>query len=275
MQLNLKKEITSVWSFPDRGKWATHTSNFRGNFAPQIPRNVIERYSNTSDIVLDPTVGGGTTGIECRLTGRNFIGFDINPKFVKLANKAMDFTLPEVLDEPYYSIKVGDLTKLTEIQDNSIDLIITHPPYANIIRYSNGEITGDLSNISSIEKFCRIFRKGINHLYRVLKPNHYCAILIGDLRKRKHYIPLSFYIMENFLDAGFALKEDVIKIQHNCKTTPYWQKQTEKYNFLLIMHEHLFIFRKPDLLENLSNIKFSTNYIKSAKDKISPEKETR
>ncbi|MFW6017172.1 MAG: site-specific DNA-methyltransferase, partial [bacterium] len=37
---NFKKEITTVWTFPKRGEWKTHNSKYRGNFAPQIPRNL-------------------------------------------------------------------------------------------------------------------------------------------------------------------------------------------------------------------------------------------
>jgi hypothetical protein len=50
--------------------------------------------------------------------------------------------------------------------------------------------------------------------------------------------------MERFLKVGFALKEDIVKVQHNCKATWFWVKKSKDYNFLLIMHEHLFIFKK-------------------------------
>ena len=67
-------------------------------------------------------------------------------------------------------------------------------------------------------------------------------MLIGDTRRRRHYVPLAFSVMNRFLKAGFILKEDVIKVQHNCSTTRYWSAQAK--DFLLIMHEHLFVFRK-------------------------------
>ena len=250
--MNIKKEITTVWSFPKRGNWATHNPKYRGNFAPQVPRNIILRYSKIGDTVLDPMVGGGTTGIECKITGRNFIGRDINPDVVKIARKGMNFKKSDEIPKSAYSLKVGNIKNLKDIKDNSIDLIITHPPYLNIIKYSEGKIEEDLSNISSVNKFCNEFEKGIIELYRVLKPNHYCAILIGDTRRRTHFVPLAYNVMNRFLKNNFILKEDIIKVQHNCKTTPYWEKQTDKYNFLLIMHEHLFVFRKPSLKEDLS-----------------------
>ena len=251
--INFKKDITTVWSFPDRGKWKTHSGNYRGNFAPQIPRNLILRYSQEGDTVLDPMVGSGTTLIETKILNRRGMGLDINPAAVEITKKNLEF-------EGNYKykqyVKTGDIRNLSVISDSSIDLIITHPPYLNIIKYSKG-IDGDLSNISGVKKFCDELEKGVKELYRVLKEDKYCGILIGDTRKSRHYVPLSFYVMNLFLKNGFILKEDIIKVQHNCKSTPYWERQVEKYNFYLIMHEHLFVFRKPKKDEDLSRIRYS------------------
>jgi len=52
--------------------------------------------------------------------------------------------------------------------------------------------------------------------------------------------------MKVFQETGFLLKEIVIKEQHNCKSTPKWISKSSQYNFLLIAHEYLFIFQKPD-----------------------------
>src|SRR5208283_2581383 len=119
-------------------------------------------------------------------------------------------------------------------------LIITHPPYLDIIKY-NPENENDLSNIHSIEKFIEEMKKVAKESYRVLKPGKFCAILIGDTRRSGMYISLSTSVMQAFIEAGFKLKEDVIKQQWNCRATPFWTSQSKKYNFLLIMHEHLFI----------------------------------
>jgi len=246
-----EKELTTVWSFPERGNWSTHNPKFRGNFAPQIARNIILKYSKEGD--LDPMVGGGTTLIEAKLLNRKSIGFDINSEAIEITKKNLNFNGNAF--EP--KVEIGDARNLKGIEDNIIDLILTHPPYANIIKYSNGKIKEDLSNISSPKKFCDEFGRAISEFYRVLKPDCYCAILIGDTRKSRHYVPLSYMVMERFLKAGFVLREDIIKVQHNCESTPYWRMQAEKYNIYLIMHEHLFVFRKPKSDEDFSRIKYS------------------
>lgn len=250
----IDEEITSVWSFPNRGEWSTHSGDYRGNFAPQVARNVILKYSKKDDLVLDPMCGGGTSLIEAKLLKRHSLGFDINPKAVRITKEKLNFN-DKCRFHP--KVKVGDVRYLDDIENKSIDLIITHPPYLDIIKYSKGEIKGDLSNISNVNVFIKRFSQGIKELFRVLKGNSYCAILIGDTRKGGHYVPLSYYVMEKFLKNGFVMKEDIIKIQHNCNSSSYWKKKVKQYNFHLIMHEHLFVFRKPKTNENLDRIKYS------------------
>ena len=235
---NFELETNTVWAFPNRGKWATHDAKYRGNWSPYIPRNVILRYSSEGDTVLDQFVGGGTTAVEAKLTGRNFIGFDINPAAVELTKKKLDF---EYNTSAEISVKLGDARKL-ELSDDSIDLICTHPPYADIINYSDG-IDGDLS-LLSIKPFLAEMGIVAAECYRVLKKDKFCAILMGDTRKKGMVQPLAFETMKLFEFAGFKLKEIIIKEQHNCKATGYWKTNSIKYNFLLLAHEYLFVFKK-------------------------------
>ncbi|HXX56703.1 MAG TPA: DNA methyltransferase [Thermodesulfovibrionales bacterium] len=238
---NFDLECTTVWSFPKRGNWATHRSDYRGNWSPQVARNLILRYSTEGDLVLDPMVGSGTTLVACKLTGRKGVGIDINPEAIRITEERLNF---DHLSKEKQKCYVGDARNLDPMENNSVDLIITHPPYADIIKYSEGRIKEDLSNIHSIDTFCAEIEKVAQECYRVLKPDKFCAILIGDTRRKKFYIPLAYKVMEIFMKAGFVLKEDIIKVQHNCRATGFWVKKSKLYNFLLIMHEHLFVFQK-------------------------------
>ncbi|MEM3650301.1 MAG: DNA methyltransferase [Candidatus Jordarchaeaceae archaeon] len=140
---NFVPETTTVWSFPNRGNWATHKGDFRGNFAPQIPRNLILKYSKIGETVLDPMCGSGTTLIECKLLERNGIGVDINYEYVILTRDRLHFDLDSPNKETWQRTFVGDARNLNLIQSESVDLIVTHPPYASIIPYSS-EVEGDL-----------------------------------------------------------------------------------------------------------------------------------
>ncbi|HJK69183.1 MAG TPA: DNA methyltransferase [Methanocorpusculum sp.] len=236
---NFELECNTVWSFPNRGKWATHDAAYRGNWSPYIPRNIILRYSKEGDRVLDQFVGGGTTLVEAKLLGRVGIGVDINQTAIDITTQHLDF---EVEGNNNTELYCGDARNLDFLDDESIDLIATHPPYANIIHYSEG-IAGDLSHLK-IPQFLNEMKSVARECFRVLKEGKYCAILIGDTRKKGHVVPLGFKVMQVFLQEGFVLKEIIIKEQHNCKATGFWRTNSTKYNFLLLAHEYLFVFHK-------------------------------
>lgn len=236
---NFELEMTSVWSFPQRGDWATHDAKYRGNWSPYIPRNIILRYSQEADLILDQFAGGGTTLVEAKLLNRNIIGMDINEIALNRCHEKCNFTRE---NSGQVSIVKGDARNLSNIPNDSIDLICTHPPYANIIQYSS-DIDGDLSHFN-VPVFIKEMDQVATESYRVLKKNKFCAILMGDTRQKGHVIPLGFEIKKVFERAGFKTKEIIIKEQHNCKATGYWKTNSIKYNFLLLAHEYLFVFRK-------------------------------
>ena len=265
---DFKQEQSTVWSFKKRGNWATHSGEYRGNWSPYIPRNVILKYSSIGELVLDYFCGAGTTAVECKLLGRRCIGIDINEKAIELAKKNVNFNIdPQQLSlinnktslkiyEP--ELSVGDARDLSFLKDNSVDLICAHPPYANIIHYTDSK-EGDLS-FFDLDDFLKEMSKVARESFRVLKPGRQCAILIGDTRREKHVIPLGFKLINVYLNAGFKLRELVIKRQHNCKTTGFWYENSIKYNFLLLAHEYLPIFEKPKATGLLNTKERGLNY---------------
>lgn len=236
---DFEMETNTVWSFPNRGKWATHDAKYRGNWSPYIPRNLILRYSQEGDLILDQFAGGGTTLVEAKLLNRDIIGVDVNPASLARCEEKCDFER-ENCGKVY--LHQSDARNLDFISDEEIDFICTHPPYANIIQYSD-DIENDLSHLK-VPDFLNEMEKVAAESYRVLKNGKFCAILMGDTRQKGCMIPMSFEVMKIFQNAGFTLKELIIKEQHNCKATGFWKTNSVKYNFLLIAHEYLFVFRK-------------------------------
>ena len=229
---------------------------------------------------LDPMCGSGTTLIECKLLGRNGIGVDINQGAIMVTRdrigfeyKPLDSNFPSVSVQTY----IGDARELDLIADETVDLVATHPPYANIISYSSKkkQVPGDLSFAHSLIGYVEGMKEIAKESYRVLRPGRFCAVLIGDTRKHRHHVPISFMIMQGFLEAGFILREDIMKYQWKTKATrerwlglskvaeEQWvdiDKQTKKgryTDFLLLSYEHLFIFRKPEKDEDLNALKTS------------------
>ena len=173
----------------------------------------------------------------------------------------------------------GDARNLNIIEDEAIDLIATHPPYANIISYSSRKkkVQGDLSFARSLQGYLGEIREIAKESFRVLKPGRFCCILIGDTRRHRHHVPIAFRVMQGFLEVGFILREDIMKHQWRTKSTrerwvglskvaeECWVDIDKKgrkgryTDFFLLAHEHLFVFRKPEMEENLSIFKASIN----------------
>ncbi len=202
-----------------------------------MPRNLILRYSNPGEWVLDQFMGSGTTLVEAKLLNRNAVGVDINPQSVSISETNLQF---QCETNSRIFVKEGDATNLDFIKDGGIDFICTHPPYANIIKYSE-DIQGDIS-LLGVDVFLQKMKKVADEAYRVLKKQKMCAIMIGDMRKQGKVVPLGFYTMETFLNAGFSNKEIIIKEQHNCRSSDYWEKRSNQ--FLLLAHEYIFVFQK-------------------------------
>ena len=161
--------------------------------------------------------------------------------------------------EPKIEVFVGDARRLDLIADEVVDLIATHPPYAGIVPYSNARIAGDLSALSFTEFFQEI-TKVASECFRILKSGKYCAILIGDTRKHRHFVPMHIGVLNKFLDAGFILKEDIIKLQHKTTSSRGGRWGGHSYDFYKIAHEHLYVFRKPDKGDNLTEYKNSMRW---------------
>lgn len=235
---NFKLERTTVWNFRERGNWATHKGDYRGNCSPQVSRNLILKYTKENDIVLDPFCGSGTTLIECKLLNRKGIGIDINEKALKIAKERLNFKYKTNFEPKLIKANAINMQKI--IPNNTVDFIFIHPPYADIIKYSS-DIKEDLSRLS-LQEFLNQMKLFSKECFRIIKKDKICSVLIGDIRKNNNVVPLGFYIMNFFIQAGFSLKEIIIKEQHNCRMTEYWKNLN--VDFYLLAHEYVFILKK-------------------------------
>jgi len=246
----------TLWTFKSRGSWAVHRGDYRGNWPPEVPRALIGHYSEENDIVIDPFVGGGTTLIEAWLTNRRSIGLDISPVAIATTNARIQEMADQASGDPRVSLEkdlrpavlegdarqLGNIAHKLGIQDGSVSLVCAHPPYLNSLRYTAAK-DGDLSHLSNPAEFCDQLQLIAKQILNLLKEEGVCAVLIGDVRKSRHIIPLGFLTMERFLKEGFKLKEIIIKAQNRDSSTRFWYTQRDKLDFL-IDHEYLFVFTK-------------------------------
>ena len=149
----------SLWILEKRDTSGAHIGSYWGNFIPQIPNQLMLRYTKKEDWVIDPFVGSGTTLIECRRLGRNGIGVELNSEVAKEAKNLIkkESNTYNVNTEVITgdSRKVGLKETLGKFGIKQVQLLIMHPPYHDIIKFSRN--SNDLSNAGTVEEFIKMF----------------------------------------------------------------------------------------------------------------------
>ncbi|MBI4566958.1 MAG: DNA methylase [Planctomycetes bacterium] len=244
----------SLWLFPSRATGRGHTLSYHGNFVPQIATQLITRFTRPGDVVLDLFLGAGTTAIEARALGRKCVGVDIQPRLVRLVRERLggesDHT--RLIAGDSAAPKTHRLVRaaLRELGAASAGLLILHPPYRDIIRFS--DLPGDLSAESDtrrfLARFTRIARAGL----RLLAPGRFLGLVIGDMYEHRQVVPLGFLCMNALLrlGPGPALKAVIVKdIQGNergkGKSGPLWRYRALLGGFYIFKHEYVMLFQKP------------------------------
>ena len=208
------KQLCSVVSYPDRGPWGD--SRYRGNCSGHLIKDLILRFSAKS--VFDPAQGSGT---------------------VRDVVSGINQHLKKQIDYEGRDLKQGWDILTSQLPEKQFDLVFYHPPYWDIIHYSNNP--KDLSNSSTLEDFERRLNQSIEKLFEAVRPGGIIAVLIGDKRRSGSYYVLMRTLLTN-KKIGH-LKALIIKLQHNCKSDRMFYNSQNPF-LIPIKHEYCLIFQK-------------------------------
>lgn len=240
----------SLWILPKRDSTGAHIAWYWGNFIPQIPHQLMLRYTKKGDWVLDPFVGSGTTLIECRRLGRNGLGIELNAEVASRAEeavrreKARQSVRTEIINGDARTIDARQV--LDKLNVKQVQLLIMHPPYHDIISFSDDH--KDLSNAQTTEEFVSMFGETLDNITPVLERGRYFGLVIGDKYSKGEWLPLGFYCMNEVLKRDYSLKSIIVKNFEETRAKRD-QKQLWRYRalvggFYIFKHEYIFIFKK-------------------------------
>ncbi|MCI0338776.1 MAG: site-specific DNA-methyltransferase [Acidobacteria bacterium] len=245
----------SLWLIPERDRSGVHLADYHGNFVPQIPYQAMRRYTRRGDVVLDAFLGSGTTLIECRRLGRHGVGIELKSELAQQAaeriesqNNPHEITTQVVTGDSCNSVVAQRLiTKaLKKIDREQCQLVILHPPYHSIIRFS--DLSEDISNCPSVE----VFRQKIGQVVDVVTPfleaTRFLVLVIGDMYAGSEWIPLGFHCMQEVLDRGYKLKSIVVKDMQGNRAKRnlenIWRYRALAGGFYIFKHEYVMFFQK-------------------------------
>lgn len=235
-------ETVSVWT--QRGLGARHPDaqierQHPAPFSFTDVSRLILFFTKSGDVVLDPFVGVGSTLKACALESRRGVGFELNPEYVRLARErlATEVRTLWATDYPQEVIE-GDARKLIkELKSNSVDFVVTSPPYWNILhkedhkarqeriahdldtKYSDDD--RDLGNIHDYRDFLKELSSILGECGRVLNPKKYMALVVSDFRDKSKFIMFHAHLVEALEAYQFGLRGITILYQRHKRIFPY------------------------------------------------------
>ena len=244
--------VDGLWLINERDKSGKHANVYHGNFVPQIPNQLIRRYTSEKELVLELFTGSGTTLYECETLNRDYIGFDINDEIIDYVNSKMAGTN---ITYRVNNCDVTDAAKFDESMKASLELVnrekadflIAHPPYLDIVKFT--EKSEDLSQIEDLNLFLSKLQQAFKNALTYLEKGKYFAVVMGDVYKKSEVIPLGFYTMY-MIKKNFKVKMKGIIVKNiegnrgKLGAQNIWKYRAMKSDYYLFKHEYIFVFKK-------------------------------
>lgn len=244
----------SLWLINERDKSGKHKNIYHGNFVPQIPNQLLKRYTKQNETVLEPFMGSGTTLFECENLNRKYIGFDINLNMIDYVNTTMKNSN---FDKNYYINLCNSLDSLevakgiknaqNKIHNKGVQFVLMHPPYMDIVKFTDNK--DDLSQICDIKEFIQKLKIVCENFLKYLDKDRYFGLVIGDVYKKSEVLPLGFYCMD-MIKRHFKVKLKGIIVKNiegnrgKLESSGIWRHRALSSDYYIFKHEYIFIFKK-------------------------------
>lgn len=220
-------EATTLWDFPRQSYGSSPKGNnkYPGVTPALLIWNLVWRYTDPGDLVVDPMCGSGTTIDVCKEEGRRVIGYDIAP------------ARPDIIQ--------NDSRKIP-LPTEHADLVFVDSPYGDNIKYSDHpDCIGKIS--SETVAFYDELEKVIAECHRVLKKGKVLGWLIGDQWVKKQFTPVGFELYQRLAKYFETVEIICIVRRGQASHTGLWYNRARRFNFFLRGFKYLFIMRKPDV----------------------------
>lgn len=235
-------ETVSVWN--QRGLGAGHPDaqierQHPAPFSFTDVGRLIRFFTKKGQTVLDPFVGVGSTLKACAIDGRSGIGIELNPTFAQLTRERLATEVRELFSTVgEQRVLEGDARDhLPTIPDESIDFVVTSPPYWSILKKQDhkvrqeridkgllkdyGDDDRDLGRIENYDEFLKQLAAIFGHCARTLKRGNYMALIVSDFRDKSKYIMFHADLAKAMEAYDMQMRGLKVLYQRHKKVFPY------------------------------------------------------
>lgn len=244
------REFTkTVWRIPN----VTDPSH-PAPFPIEIPRRLVKLFSFWGETVLDPFGGTGSTAVAALTEGRRALSIDQNTKYVSAAKKRVKERCPDATN--LSEIRKGDARNLADIDDDSMGLIVTSPPYWDKADYGGSD--DDLGALPTYADFLIEMRQVFSECMRVLQPGRKLCVVTANVNQMTDHglltFPLSVDLASIMRDLGMVMINEIIWTKEGTGgrwgsangQRPIFGSYPYPPNFLFKnVHEYIIVFAKP------------------------------
>lgn len=222
----LKSQI-GVWQFFYEKRDIRDKNLHPATFPISLAKKVIGLFTHQEELVIDPFIGSGTTLVAAQDLNRNAVGFDLQKKYTDLCkNRISTNNLFNASQQLVIQDDARNISKY--IEPESVSLIWTSPPYANLLnrerknksrRDRKNEQLGKVEQYSQderdlgtmeLEKYTKTMGDIFENLLPLLRPKAHCVINVPDMWWENKRITLHVSLIEELRKRGYELRNIII-----------------------------------------------------------------
>lgn len=262
------KSQLGVWQFTYEKRDIRNKELHPATFPISLSKKVIELFSHKGELILDPFVGSGTTLIAAQDLDRNAIGFDLQEKYIQLSSDRLNTNQGLFTNSWQMAIQDDAKNISSWIRPESVSLIWTSPPYANLLnrkRTNKSRRDRDNGQLGKIEQYSQdqrdlgtmaleeysdamgnIFEK----LLPLLKPKAHCVINVPDMWWDNTRVTIHVSLIQELRTRGYELRNIIIWDRTNIVNQIGIFGWPSNYITMGVTFEYLLDFWKPPVSQD-------------------------
>jgi DNA modification methylase len=250
-----------VWQFFYEKRDIRDKDLHPATFPIALATRVIELFTHKGELVLDPFVGSGTTLVAAEDLDRNALGFDLQPDYVELSASRLNGGPQRAICDDARNIP-------THVEPESLGLIFTSPPYANLLNRKRKnksrrdrktkqlgrveQYSQDPRDLGTLEldQYAQAMGDVFESLLPLLRPKAHCVINVPDMWWEDARITIHVALIEELRRRGYELRNVIIWDRTNIVNRIGIFGWPSNYITMGVTFEYLLDFWRPPELDS-------------------------